>query len=287
MKWLKHPYCVLLIKLLITGIALAIVLTTISVKDILNIFLHAKLSWLILATVLFMLSKFLSAHRLHAIFSNAEIEIPKDYNLHLYLLGMLYNFILPSGIGGDAYKIIKIEKDFGYTHKHIASVVFFDRISGLVALCNIACILIVYIYFHMYLFLLLGILILLSILFYFILSKTYIKGFFTFQTEAFSWGVQLLQSLCAYAIVLSLDMHDHRIVYVCVFLISSIVSVLPISIGGLGAREYTFMVAAGYLLIQQDKAVCIALLFYLITLLISLFGMYFIFKPITKTSYYV
>ena len=199
---------------------------------------------------------------------------------------MLYNFILPSGIGCDAYKVFKIERDFKYTHKHVAAVVFFDRISGLVALCNIACMLFSVLFYKIYLLPIAVALILLNAAFYIVFPKIVEGDFFTIKTELLSSAVQILQCMCAYSIALSLDIYDHLFVYICIFLISSIVSVLPISIGGLGAREYTFLIAASYLLIEQDKAVCIGLLFYLITLLISLSGIYFLFKPIAKTSYY-
>lgn len=286
MKWLKHPYLLLMLKLLITAIALGIVFTHIPVKQLVQILWQVKISFLILAKLLFALSKYLSSYRLNSVFSNTGIDIPKEYNFHLYLLGMLYNFILPSGIGGDAYKVLKIERDFGYTHKHIASIVFFDRISGLIALCNLASIMLVEIFFKNYLFPLLIILILLNAVFYILVSKLFSTQFFTIKTELLSWGVQILQAICAYSIALSLNIDEHVFVYVAIFLISSIVSVLPISIGGLGAREYTFMIAASYLMIEQGKAVCIGLLFYIITLFISLLGIYFIFKPITKASYY-
>ena len=287
MNWIKQSSVILIIKVLVTAVALGFVLSQIPVKQLFQILIHAKISLLLLATLLFILSKYFSSIRLHRVFANAGIEISAEYNFYLYVLGMLYNFILPSGVGGDAYKVLKIERDFNYTHKHIATVVFFDRISGLVALCNIACILFTALFYISYLLHLVLILILLNAAFYFLLSKIVAFRLFVLKTELFSWGVQILQSVCAYCICLSLNIHEHIFVYVCIFLISSIVSVLPISIGGLGAREYTFMIAAGYLSIEQDKAVCIGLLFYIITLLVSLSGIYFLFKPITKKSHYV
>lgn len=286
MKWLKQPYVILIIKLVITGIALGFVLSQIPAWHLLQILLHVKFPLLFLATALFALSKYFSSRRLHGIFSNTGMPIPSGYNFDLYLLGMLYNFILPSGVGGDAYKVLKIQRDFNYAHKHVAGVVFFDRISGLAALCNIASILFTALFYEAYLLPVILIVIILNAGFYLLISKIVLKHFFTFKTELYSWAVQILQSLCAYSIALSLNIQEQLFIYVCVFLISSIVSVLPISIGGLGAREFTFMIAASYVFIEQDKAVCIGLLFYIITLLISLGGIYFLFKPITKKSYY-
>jgi hypothetical protein len=53
---------------------------------------------------------------------------------------------------------------------------------------------------------------------------------------------------------------------------------IPITIGGAGARELTFMYGAQFLDIQIEKAVAIAFLFYLISTLVSFFGIIYSFK---------
>ena len=285
MKWYNQPYIKLLLKLIITGIALGFVLINIPVRDLLAVLSRVHVFWLTAALILFACSKYISAARFHDIFSNAEIDIPRSYNFKLYLLGMLYNFILPSGVGGDAYKVIKIERDFGYKTQKVALLIFFDRISGLVALGNIAAMLLILFLFQHYFIALLLALLFINVIYYTLLSKLIQVKIFSFKTEVLSWTVQLFQSFCAYCIIRSLSIEQYVWIYILIFLISSIVAVIPLTIGGLGAREYTFMVAANYFMIQTDKAVCIGLLFYMITLLISSLGIYFIFKPITKTYY--
>ena len=66
--------------------------------------------------------------------------------------------------------------------------------------------------------------------------------------------------------------------YLVLFLISSVVAMLPITIGGLGARELTFWYGSQYLDIHAEKAVAIGFLFYLISTAVSFLGIVFSFN---------
>jgi uncharacterized protein (TIRG00374 family) len=101
-----------------------------------------------------------------------------------------------------------------------------------------------------------------------------------FRTSLFSMGVQLLQLACVYMLLIALGADQHIPEYLLVFLVSSIIAVLPISIGGMGVRELTFLYGAQLLGIDQDLAVSISLLFYIITALVSFFGLWFVIRPI-------
>jgi hypothetical protein len=56
------------------------------------------------------------------------------------------------------------------------------------------------------------------------------------------------------------------------------VAMLPLTIGGTGARELTFLWGAGFLNIDSEKAVAIAFLFYLISTAVSFVGIVFSFS---------
>jgi glycosyltransferase 2 family protein len=59
--------------------------------------------------------------------------------------------------------------------------------------------------------------------------------------------------------------------------------VLPLTIGGLGIRELVFMEGASYFSLEIESSVVISLLFYLITLVVSAAGVWFIFNdPLKK-----
>lgn len=66
--------------------------------------------------------------------------------------------------------------------------------------------------------------------------------------------------------------------YLVLFLASSILAALPLSYGGAGAREIAFLYGADWLQLNQASAISISILFYLITLIVSLSGMYFSFR---------
>lgn len=55
---------------------------------------------------------------------------------------------------------------------------------------------------------------------------------------------------------------------------------LPITFGGAGAREVTFLYGTQYLQTEAESGVAIAFLFYLISTIVSFFGIIYSFKPI-------
>lgn len=286
MNYFKNPFVKFSLKILFTIALLAIVFKSVPFGEVVNTMLHTNLAWILAATVFFIFSKYFSSVRLNLFLKNAGTAVDTEYNIKLYLLGMFYNFFLPTGIGGDAYKVIKIHKDYSYPVKNIASTILFDRVSGLVALVNIAALFSLY-----FLSLVQGIALLLFFLigntvYHFLVRKFISASFVSLKTELLSLLVQLSQCICAYFILKAIDIPDNELIYIIVFLISSIASLFPLSIGGLGAREYTFMIAATYFHLDTEKAIVIGFLFYIISLFVSLFGSYFIFKPIFPAKTY-
>jgi len=67
--------------------------------------------------------------------------------------------------------------------------------------------------------------------------------------------------------------------YLLVFLVSSIVAVLPITIGGVGSREFTFMLGAQWLHLDLNLSIALSVVFYLITAFTSLFGIFYSVGP--------
>ena len=66
--------------------------------------------------------------------------------------------------------------------------------------------------------------------------------------------------------------------YLFIFMISSVVSVLPLTIGGIGSREVTFLYGAKWLELDANTAIGISFVFFLITALVSFLGIVFHFK---------
>ena len=238
-------------------------------------------AWLLLAAVFFILSKMVAAVRLNIYFKNIQIQLPQATNLRLYWLGMFYNLFLPGGIGGDAYKVILLnKKGIGSSYKLTTAAVLLDRISGVAGLGILAAIF----YFLLFKGSLYANLIVVSIipgllLYWLIVKKwfpSFIKGFNA--TLVLGLAVQLLQLACIWFLMLSVGINYHFNAFQLIFLLSSIVAILPFTIGGLGARELVFLWGATQFGLDTHEAVYISLLFYLITVIVSLIGVIWVYK---------
>jgi hypothetical protein len=97
--------------------------------------------------------------------------------------------------------------------------------------------------------------------------------------------VQLAQLICVIFILFALQIDVSTVEYLFIFLISSIVSVLPLTIGGIGSREVVFLYGALWLGLEENMSVSISMLFFLITAFVSLLGIWYHFKkPILETT---
>ena len=76
----------------------------------------------------------------------------------------------------------------------------------------------------------------------------------------------------------------NQIAYLIIFLVSSIVAVVPLTLGGIGSREVTFFYGAQLLGLDQGISVGVSVLFFLITAIVSLAGVWYHFKKITLES---
>jgi uncharacterized membrane protein YbhN (UPF0104 family) len=273
-------------KLLISAICLYYVFTKIEFIPFFNLLKTVRIYWIILAIVFFILSKIIGAFRLNIYLKNIGINLSETENLKLYWLGMFYNLFLPGGIGGDAYKIILLKKKFNKTYKTISTAVLLDRISGLVALIGLAIISACFIplsKWHLILVIISffsGCTVYRFILFrYFASHRQNIL-----KTDLLGLMVQLLQGLSIICIAFALSTAQNFAVLLVIFYISSLSTLFPLSVGGLGAREIIFLFGAKYLGFPQEVSISISLIFYVISALISLFGVYFVFGKTFNTK---
>jgi len=272
------------IKLVVSGLLIYFIFSKIDVREIGNTLSSSNPYYLVLALLFFLSSKILAAFRLNLYFHQLEVFLAQKSNLKLYFLGMFYNLFLPGGIGGDAYKGYAIKKKFDVATKKVVSVLVLDRLSGLLLLFVYACSLILIVQQETTIalkpFFMLGIP--LSILVFWILNKRffgYVLPVF-WKSVTYSALVQLAQLISVWFIMKSLGIELHQIAYLVIFLVSSIVSVIPLTIGGIGSREATFFYGASLLGLNENISVGISVIFFLITALVSLSGVWYHFKKI-------
>jgi hypothetical protein len=198
---------------------------------------------------------------------------------------MFYNLFLPGGIGGDAYKGYLIRKRFQVSTKKVVSVLVLDRLSGLTLLFLYACFLLALLENEnlesiRFLFILA---IPFTVTFFWLLNKyffSYVLNVF-WKSLAYSALIQIAQLVAVWCIMKALGIELNQIAYLLIFLISSIVSVLPITIGGIGSREVAFFYGATFLKLNENISVSISVIFFLITAVISLIGIWYHFKKIS------
>ncbi len=247
-----------------------------------------RANWMLLlvALLLFILSKVLSSLRLNIYFRNIGLRLSERTNAKLYWLGMFYNLFLPGAISGDAYKVVLLNRKRGAPYKKTSAAVLLDRFSGVLAL---GIILSVY-----------GILVLPEPYFDVMLVAGCLLGFAGFYfgirflfpdflpsfLPTFFWalGVQLAQVICIYFITEALDLPFGQHEWVFIFLASAVISILPLSLGGgLGTREFVFVEGARYFHLDPQTGIVISLLFYFITVAGSIGGLYYQFRdPLAK-----
>ena len=282
-KLFNNKYFKLVIKILFTVVCFYLVFIKINIVEIGKIIKSADFLFILLATLFFILSKYLSAVRLQLFFNAIHLPISLGLNLRLYLLGMFYNLFLPGGIGGDGYKAYYLKRrNKDIPLRKIIQALLFDRINGFVVLGILALVVFYFIDFdfpYKLILIIAGIvslLVLSMLVLYFFLREAVEKYFVLF---VYSIGVQVSQFITALFIIFSLHISEHIIEMAFVFLISTITVMIPLTIGGTGIRELTFVYGEKYFHYNKDYSVTVAVLFFIITTLISLGGIYYSVRP--------
>lgn len=237
---------------------------------------------LFIGFISFLISQVLSVLRVDLYFKKAEIQLSFINNLRLYLLGMFYNFFIPGGVGGDAYKVIALNKHFDQPVKTITSAVFFDRFIGLCAICILICLGIVFIPLDIEFWIkavIFSIGLIGALLGPYILGLLFprFKSVF-YPTLLYSFVIQVFQIGTIVFSLLAIHPDANIFTYILIFLVSSVLSV--VSFAGIGIRETVFYYSASYLNFNPDVSAGVALMFSFITLVTSLFGAIYLFKRI-------
>ena len=268
------------LKILLTGGALYLVFQKIDTAQLLQLSKNLSWPWLLPAIALFVGSKVATAIRLNHYFANIQLVLSTWENWRLYLIGMFYNLFLPGGIGGDGYKVYLLNKAFKIPVKQLLKASLLDRLGGLVAIVALLLALVglIELPWQGFATWTTKILLLAAALgvvpAFWLLQKVLFPNFLPSFWKGIIWSLvgQLAQMASVFCLLLALGVQDKFLAYQAVFLLSSIVAVLPLTIGGVGARELVVVYAHSYAGIQETEAVAFSLLFFLISAAVSLSG---------------
>ena len=154
-----------------------------------------------------------------------------------------------------------------------------DRVSGLWAICLLACVLMLFLppfqtkeWWPL--------IIITGTIIYYLLYRmkfqAYLQNFI--QAHGKALLVQSLQLLSIFFILSSQHFEGNFAPYLFCFLLSSLATVIPVSIGGLGIREYVIVHAATFFGMDKALAVFTTLCFYILSTLVALAGIWFVYR---------
>ena len=259
-------------------------LSKIGLHKILEVVKSADLLFILFASIVYFLSQIISSERLWFILKENNLIISSKENIKLYMIGIFYNFFIPGGVGGDAYKGVLMNKKFQWSLKKIYKLLILDRLIGFGV---IICLILVFSGFILDLefiskfnFVLAP---LYALLFFF--GKVLVQKIFDNEiiyTRSFfiSHIIQILQFGSVILILFSLGVTNNYFTFLYIFLISSVLSIF--SFGGIGIREYVFFTLASNTAVSPDIATSVGLIFTFSALISSVPGLFFLIKIKSK-----
>jgi uncharacterized membrane protein YbhN (UPF0104 family) len=266
------------VKILLTVLGIAWILRQIDVNEVGRYLQDVPILIALASIAIFNLSKFFCAIRLNLFFKQDGVLISEKENLKLYYKGMFYNMLLPGGIGGDGYKGYYLRQTLRVPIKNLVRPILWDRITGAISI-----VIMIFLLINFQPFVpsepAIKILLICSPLIVYggsmvasnIIVPSYRSVFHS--TTMLSLLNQFLQAiiviLILYGLKIPLRLLDD---YLLVFFVSSLATILPITLGGIGIREFVFIKAAEVSEIDQDTAVALSVLFFGITLISALAG---------------
>lgn len=274
-------YGITIAKVVFIAVALGYVFSKIDVPKMVLVFSQANYFLLLLAVVLFFVSKIFSAWRHKILLRSGGVPLSHAANYKLYWLGMFYNLFLPGGIGGDGYKVWWLQKNYDVKTKNMIGALLLDRLSGMHA---VLVLIVLFFVFVPQLFVyqrFIGVLILPAYFAMWWILKLFFSTYLSTFTSIslLSLLLQGAQLLAAFLMLHAFGVDDSFTSYLLVFLISSLAIVLPLSVGGVGLRELVFLYGATFFALNVEISIALSLTVYLISAIISLPGIYSILRP--------
>ena len=271
-------------QIIVTVFFIYYTLSKIGLNKILEVIKSADLLFILFASIVYFLSQIISSERLWFILKENNLIISSKENIKLYMVGIFYNFFIPGGVGGDAYKGVLMNKKFQWSLKKICKLLILDRLIGFGV---ILCLIIVFSGFILDLEFISEFNFVLAPLYalLFFVGRVLVQKIFNNEivyTKAFfiSHIIQIFQFGSIILILFSLGVTENYFTFLYIFLISSVLSIF--SFGGIGIREYVFFTLASNTAVGPDIATSVGLIFTFSALISSIPGLFFLIKMKSK-----
>ena len=271
-------------QIIVTVFFIYYTLSKIGLNKIFEVIKTADLLFILFASIVYFLSQIISSERLWFILKENNLIISSKENIKLYMVGIFYNFFIPGGVGGDAYKGVLMNKKFQWSLKKIYKLLILDRLIGFGV---ILCLIIVFSGFNLDLEFISEFNFVLAPLYalLFFVGRVLVQKIFNNEivyTKAFfiSHIIQIFQFGSIILILFSLGVTENYFTFLYIFLISSVLSIF--SFGGIGIREYVFFTLASNTAVGPDIATSVGLIFTFSALISSVPGLFFLIKIKSK-----
>jgi uncharacterized membrane protein YbhN (UPF0104 family) len=113
-----------------TGLIIYLLVFQVDLGQLWQVVCQARWAYLIAAMVLMIVGTALRAVRWQALLEALDISVPLRRLVHLYFVGAFFNIFLPSGMGGDAVKMTELARSTGRVPEAIGTTLV-DRATGL------------------------------------------------------------------------------------------------------------------------------------------------------------
>lgn len=240
--------------------------------------------YLLLAYLIMIFAQIVSGLRMRYYYARDGLDLNHQFSIGLYFTSMLFNTVLPGGIGGDGYKIYTIGKLAEFPHLRAFKIALSERGSGLFALLFLTSVFYIYADFRDIIphqDLIIASLTALLLPCYFISASIIMKEKIrtAFTAMLYSFPIQLLNVAIFLVLLIDLGVDTANVKdimgYIVIFMVSSVASIIPISIGGAGLREITFLYGAKLTGLNAELGITVALLFFVTNILCALTGLLF------------
>lgn len=280
-------YLYFIAKLIVCITAFYLTFHKLDIKKLLKYLEGVNVPLLLIAIIFAHLSLITSALRSKYYFQQYGLALSYKFSIILYYLGSFYNIVLPGGIGGDGYKVYLLSKIKGFSKIMSLRIILYERVNGFYILIFFGLIFSLFSNWINSIYYLKWLVVINLIL----ITPSYLVGVqyilrdqikTAINASYYSIIVQLLQILMFLFALMSLNnqINAEDIINFCIlFIISSVIAIFPISIGGAGLRELTFFYGLDFINPHlQSLGVAIALVVFAISVITCSLGVIFSFN---------
>lgn len=289
---------------LVSAGLLVLVLKGTNLSEFLDLAGKANFLWLAAAIALVLAALMVSAFRWQRLLAAQNVKVSVARLFGFYLVGLFFNNLLPTNIGGDIVRIHEVSKHTGEPSASVASVVT-ERLIGALALSMTAVLGLALSYrlagrFSAVVIALPAIILAVILLFAIekwrssVSKKIWLPRRFALRRRLDDlvtsmgtclqdrWNVALVTGLSllfqftiiatTYFIFLALGLHIPVVYFLLFIPIISALQILPISISGFGVREGAYVYFFGAVGASSAQAIAASLIFWTLAALVSLAG---------------